>query len=221
MTSTSLDRFRIAMKFSLWAWFFYWPGGGLLLLWGGLDLASILVTLGSLAAFVLVLRAGALDSTSSRNIKEFLLERPLYLVLAFVLVIIGGALFSPLENVGLGLFATLYLGGLVFLGVRLVEHLRETDQPVFKSGADQMFILLALTGFAAFLVAVDALLAAFSTSLPAVPSTVAVFNWLNLVYPPLLLVASRPFREPLRNPFQRTPDDDGSAPAAEATLDAN
>ena len=36
----TLDRFRSALKFSLWTWALYWPGGGLLLLMGGLDLVS-------------------------------------------------------------------------------------------------------------------------------------------------------------------------------------
>jgi hypothetical protein len=209
-----LDRFRVAMRFSLWAWAIYWPGGGLLLLLGGLDVFSIVVTLVAVAGFILVLRSGALKTDASRNLKQFALERPIYLVaLLFAFAIVAPAL-SIVENIGLRVFSAAYLGGLIFAGVRLAQHLKAEGVGVRASGADQVYVLLGMTGFAAFLVFADAWLPMFGTDPIAGNSfSIAAVNWLNLLYPPLLLLAVRPFRDPLRNPLTRAPpSDDEPAP---------
>lgn len=214
-TSTSLDRFRTALKFSLWTWAMYWPGGGLLLMLGGLDPISILVTLSSALAFVLMLATGALRATSSRNIRQFLIERPLYLVAALVVLIVAAAIVPSIEVYGLLLFATLWFGGLIMAGIRLREHLREQGIGVWQARADQLYIVLALAGFFSALVFLDAILPllAGGDTLGSPSTLVAVCTWVNLLYPALVLVASRPFREPLRVAFwRRAPADPVAAP---------
>ncbi|MEA3165204.1 MAG: hypothetical protein QOJ26_48, partial [Thermoplasmata archaeon] len=76
------------MKFSMWTWALYWPGGGLLLMVGGLDPISLVITLLSLATFLLLLLTGALRADSSRTMKEFMLERPLYLIVALAAFVV-------------------------------------------------------------------------------------------------------------------------------------
>lgn len=198
---TSLDPFRTAMRFSLWTWALYWPGGGMLLLLGGLDLVSGLVTLGSLLMFIVLMAGGALKADSSRNMKQFMLERPLYLVAALVLLIALAPFFAPAEDMGLRLFSLVYIGGIVFAAVRLAQHLQAEDTGVMEARADQAFILFGLMFVGAGLVFLDAWLPLFgAASVGGSSATVAVANWLNLAYPPLLMLAVRPFREPLRWP---------------------
>lgn len=203
--SPSLDRFRTAMKFSLWTWALYWPGGGLLLLWGGLDPIGIAVTFTSLAAFVFLLASGALRADSSRNMKQFMLERPLYLVGALVLLIAIAAVFPSVEGFGLLLFASLWFGGLALSGKRLLEHLRADGRGVLESRADQLLLVFVLAAFFSALVFLDALLPLMSdgATLGSPATLVAVCTWMNLLYPAMVLVASRPFREPLRLRFWR------------------
>ena len=198
----TLDRFRSALKFSLWTWALYWPGGGLLLLMGGLDLLSVLVTFGSLATFVGLLVTGALKADSSRTMKEFLLERPLYLVAALVVLIVVAAVMPSIEGFALLLFASLWFGGLAVSSARLVEHVRAEGKGVWSSRADQLLIVFAIAGFFSALVFLDALLplVANGATLGSPSMLVAVCTWANLLYPVLVLVASRPFREPLRWP---------------------
>lgn len=196
----SLDRLRTALKFSLWTWALYWPGGGLLLLLGGLDLVGILVTFGSLACFVGLLATGALRADSSRTMKEFLLERPLYLVGGLIVLIAVAALVPAAEGLALLLFAALWFGGLALVAARLVEHVRATGQTTWEARADQLVIVLVLAGFFSALVFLDALLPIFAdgATLGSPAMLVAVCTWMNLLYPALVLVASRPFRDPLR-----------------------
>ncbi len=217
--SPSLDRLRIALKFSLWTWALYWPGGGLLLLYGGLDPISIAVTFGSLGAFILLLATGALKANSSRNMRQFIVERPLYLLAAFIVLILLAALVPSAEVVALLLFAALWFGGLTFVGLRLHEHLREDKKPVWGSRADQLYLVLGLSAFFSLFVLLDALIPvlagddAVTTGTPE--SFVAVCTWMNLLYPGLVMVASRPFREPLRLRFWRkAPADPDGLPAA-------
>lgn len=213
----SLDRFRTALKFSLWTWALYWPGGGLLLLLGGLDPIGIAVTFSSLAAFILLLASGALRTTSSRNVKQFLLERPLYLVAALVVLIGVAAVVPSVEGFGLLLFATFWFGSLVQATLHLVRHLRETQQGILQSRADQLFLVFALVAFFSLLVFLDALLplaAGEGTTTGSPAPLVAVGTWMNLLYPGMVLVASRPFREPLRNPLRRTRPDPMAVPAS-------
>jgi hypothetical protein len=196
----SLDRLRTALKFSLWTWALYWPGGGLLLLLGGLDLVGVLVTFGSLACFVGLLATGALRADSSRTMKEFLLERPLYLVGGLVLLVAVAALVPAAEGIALLLFAALWFGGLALVGARLAEHVRATRQTVWQARADQLLIVLGMAGFFSALVFLDALLPVLAggATLGSPAMLVAVCTWVNLLYPALVLVASRPFRDPLR-----------------------
>ena len=203
----TLDRFRTALKFSLWAWALYWPGGGLLLLLGGLDPVSIAVTFLSLGSFVLLLSAGALRTTSSRTAWDFVLERPIYLIAAFVLLLVVGQAVDPLQDIGLGVFATALLAGIVLCAVRLLAHVRqEHGGSVLRAGADQALLLFALAGFGAFCVSYDAVADALvGDTLGFSAATVAMMNWLNLLYPPLVLLATRGLREPLRLPWRRAP----------------
>ncbi len=213
----SLDRFRTAMKFSLWMWALYWPGGGLMLLIGGLDPISIMVTLGSLGCFIALLAFGGLTVSTKGPMFEFFLERPMYLIGALFAIILAAPAFGFLTNFGLRLFATIYLGAIIFAGVRLAHHLRATEQTAYTARADQPFIVFGIVGFCAGLVFLDAWLPAFGGSPVGGPAqTVAAANWINLFYPPLLMLTTRPFREPLRRPRapKLTPE---PAPEAQAT----
>lgn len=198
----TLDRFRSALKFSLWTWALYWPGGGLLLMMGGLDLISVLITFGSLATFVGLLVTGALKADSSRTMKEFFLERPLYLVAALIVLVVIAAIVPSIEGFALLLFATLWFGGLAVAGARLIEHVRSEGTGLWKSRADQLLIVFAIAGFFSALVFLDALLPllANGATLGSPSMLVAVCTWANLLYPVFVLVASRPFRDPLRWP---------------------
>jgi hypothetical protein len=201
----SLDRFRSAMKFSLWTWALYWPGGGLLLLMGGLDPISLLVTFLALAAFLAMLATGALRADSSRTIKEFLVERPLYLVVALALFILVATVLPDIEGVALFVFATTWFGGLGLAGLRLVEHVRTTGLSFWHSKADQLLVVLGMAAFFSALVFLDALLPLVSdgASLGSPSALVAVSTWVNLLYPGFVLIASRPFRERLQWPSRR------------------
>lgn len=201
----TLDRFRSAMKFSLWTWALYWPGGGLLLLMGGLDPVSILVTGLALTAFIALLATGALRADSSRTIKEFLLERPLYLVLALAMFIGIATILPDIEGVALFIFATTWFGGLGLAGLRLVEHVRTTGLSFWRSKADQLLVVLGMAAFFSSLVFLDALLPLMSdgASLGSPSALVAVSTWVNLLYPGFVLIASKPFREKLQWPNRR------------------
>lgn len=198
----SLDRLRTSLKFSLWTWALYWPGGGLLLLYGGLDPISLAVTLLALAAFLAMLASGALDASSSRTMKEFLLERPLYLVAGLVVLVVLAAVVPSVEGFALLLFAAAWFGGLALAARRLVEHVRGQGLGIWRSRADQLLVVFALAGFFSLLVFLDALLPilADGATLGSPAGLVAVSTWVGLLYPALVLVASRPFREPLRRP---------------------
>lgn len=210
----TLDRFRTSLKFSLWAWALYWPGGGLLLLGGGLDPVSIAVTLGCTAAFVVLLAGGALRTTSSRNVRELFLERPLYLVAGLVFFIAFAALLPALTNAGLAIFSAVWLAAIGLVAWRWAQHVRATGLDLWRSKADQPFLVFALVGIAAVAVFLDAALPLLtgdhSAQLGTPSGAVAAGSWVSLLYPPLVLVASKPFREPLsfrRQPRGRTAKD--------------
>ncbi len=212
----SLDRVRIALRFSLWTWALYWPGGGLLLLYGGLDPISIAVTLSSFGAFVAMLATGALKADASRTMKEFLLERPLYLVAGLVVLVFLAAAVPSVEGFALLLFATAWFGGLVLAALRLVEHVQAHDLGFWRSKADQLLIVFGLAGVFSALVFFDALLPIVSdgATLGSPAMVVAVSTWANLLYPAFVLLASRPFREPLKWPSRkgRAPEPKPNAP---------
>lgn len=196
----TLDRFRTALKFSLWAWALYWPGGGLLLLAGGLDPVSILVTAGCVLAFIALVATGALRTTSSRTLRDLFLERPLYLVALLAAFIAFASLLPALENAGLLLFSGVWLAAVGLVAYRWYEHVRAERVDVWRSKADQPFVVFGMVGFAALAVFLDAFVPLFmghSASIGMPAPAVAVVSWVSLLYPPLVLVASRPFREPL------------------------
>lgn len=203
--SRTLDRFRVALRFSLWTWALYWPGGGLLLLYGGLDPVSIAVTLASLTSFVLMLATGALKADASRTMKEFFLERPLYLVAGLVVLVVAAALMPSVEGFALLLFAGAWFGGLVMAARRLVEHLRQNRLGVWSSKADQLLLVFGLAAVFSALVLLDALLpiVADGATLGSPAAVVIVCTWANLLYPAFVLIASRPFREPLKFPSRK------------------
>lgn len=204
----TLDRFRAALKFSLWTWALYWPGGGVLLLYGGLDPISIAVTLGSLTTFVLLLATGALKANSSRTMKEFLLERPLYLLAVLVVFVVVAALVPVVEGLALLAFAGTWFAGLAVAARRLLVHVHAEGKGFWAARADQLLLVFGLMAFFSALVFLDALLPLFAdgATLGSPAALVAVCTWMNLLYPPLVLVAARPFREPLRfRRHKRTP----------------
>ncbi len=200
------------MKFSLWMWALYWPGGGLMLLVGGLDPISIAVTVASLGSFIALIAFGGLTISTKGTKFEFFLERPMYLIGALVAIILVAPAFGFLTNFGLALFSALYMGSIVFAGFRLAGHLGATEQNAFAARADQPFIVFGIVGVCGFLVFIDAWLPMLGSSAVGGPAmSVAVANWVNLLYPPLLMLTTRPFREPLRRP--RAPSVDPAAPA--------
>lgn len=204
VTDRTLDRFRLALRFSLWVWALYWPGGGLLLLVGGLDPISIVVTFASLASFLVLMAGGALRPDASRNMKEFLVERPIYLVVVLVAFLVLGQLIGAAESFGLAVFAAAYMFGLGFAAYRLLRHVRATTpggglRAVVKSRADQAFLVFGLVGIAAVLVFWDAWAPLLGGStIDSRGVFVAGANWVNLLYPPLLMLATKPFRAPLK-----------------------
>lgn len=208
MKPQPIDQVRTAMRFSLWTWAAYWPAMGLMLLLGGMrDPVSIAVVALSTAAFAALAAMGALRTTASRTIKEFLLERPFYLIAGAVVAVALGALVPTAAKFGLGVFAAVSVASLLLLGWRLVRYVDEQGVGVFRAKADQMFLLLLITVPAQLAVLYDAVVAGGLNN-PAV--TVAAVNWVGLAYPALLLLASRPLREPLqlvpRGKKSRAPD---------------
>lgn len=194
----SLARLRIAMRFSLWAWAAYWPGGGLMLLGGGLDAVSLVFLGVALVSFLAVLASGALRPTASRSLKQFMLERPIYLVAVLALLTVMSTALGFLANAGLLLFATVYLGSLGYAAFALLAHVRASGEGLVRLGADQLLLVFGLVGFFAALVFGDALLEVMGGGALGTPGAlVAAGSILNLLYPPMVLLASRPLRERL------------------------
>lgn len=201
MTEQSIDPLRSAMKFSLWTWAAYWPGAGILLLVGGMtDPTSIVVALLATAGFLLVLASGALrsEATDRKTAARWLLERPIYLLVLLVVLLAAGSFVQSAANIGFFVFSGLYFAGLVLCIVRLHQHVRRSRVGTFASGADQTYLLLGLMAVLAGIVFLDTFIGA-GVGVPA--SVGALFNWIQLLYPPLLLVAARPFREQLQLPL--------------------
>lgn len=213
--SDTLVPLRTAMKFSLWMWALYWPAGGLLLLAAGMtDPLSIMVALGSLAGFLLVMAAGGVQASDSRDMREFLVERPLYVIGGAILLIVVASFFDPLQNIGLMLFSGLFLFSIALLGGRLWDHVRQNKLPLRASGADQVVIALLIALFSTAMIFLDALLPLLRSGTTNSTSTlVAVVNWMNLFYPPLLLLSMRPFRDRLQSPLERFRSRRGEASA--------
>lgn len=196
----SLLRLRAAMKFSLWMWAAYWPGGGILLVVHGLDPISILVGLGALAQFLFLMGLGTLrpDPAYSRNLAAFLMERPLYVVFGLVAFLAAGSVFAPATSFALALFSGLQVAGLALVAWRLREYLAERKTRVYAARADQLALVLVITAIPALMVFVDALaMLGYGGGVGNGSATVALANWMNLAYPTLLMVAARPFREPI------------------------
>lgn len=204
MTDT-LASLRIASRFSLWMWAIYWPGSGLVLLAGGMtDPASLFVVAGSLLGFALLAASGGIEASASRNMREFLLERPLYVIGGAVLLAVASTFIDPLQNIGLALFSGLFLLSVLLVGHRLLAHARARQMGLVASRADQVLIAAGLGAVSAAVIFLDALLPLFGIApTPAVAASVVTVNLVSLLYPPLLLLSLRPFREPLRNPFRR------------------
>lgn len=172
-----------------------------MLLAGGMsDPTSIAVALGSAAAFLLLVAGGALRGEAGAfRLREWLLDRPFYLLGAVAVFVAVGAVFGGAAKLGLVLFSALHLMALANVAYALRRYLAAQGLGVFQSRADQLFILLGCTGGAAFLVFLDAVGSGSGAGSAGTPAMlVAILNILNLLYPPLLLVAARPFRAPLR-----------------------
>jgi uncharacterized RDD family membrane protein YckC len=168
-----------------------------MLLAGGMsDPASIAVALGSAACFLLLMASGALRAEAgSMRLRELLVDRPFYLLGVLAVFIAVGATASSAAKLGLLLFSSIYLVALGMAAHALRQHLKARGLGVYASRGDQLYILLGAIAVPAALVVLDAM---SSNPVGGPSSMVAVFNVLNLLYPPLLMVASRPFREPLR-----------------------
>ncbi len=205
----------------MWTWALYWAGGGLLLLLGGLDPVSLIFLGLCIAQFAIVMRGGALRPDASRNMREFMLERPFYLIGALVLLVFLAPVFSPLENGGMAAFSALHLGALVLCIVRLRQHLRANNLAVFASKADQAFILFGLMCVPALLVFLDAWIPLFGgTEIGGTQSSVAGVTWLSFFYPAGLLLAVRPFRAPLDFKRRKRAPVNDPAPAADPAKNA-
>lgn len=204
MQPTHQDRFLTAMKFSIWAWALYWPGGGLLLAGGGLGWAAVLITLGTAGVFVGLLATGALQPSRSHRVKQFITERPLYLLVLLLGMVVASNLASAFENPGLFLFASIYLAGLSLTLTRLVQWMRATGENPFQARTDQTFIVVGMALLGAFFIWLDATLPLLGGSaVGGTSTTVILVNWVSLLYPPLLMVATRPFRDRLVLPRVR------------------
>lgn len=214
-----IDQVRTALRFSLWAWAAYWPAMGLMLLLGGMrDPVSVGVVAVSLASFGVLAALGALRTTASRTMKEFLLERPFYLIAGAIVAVGLGSLVPTAAKLGLGVFSAALLAGLLLLGYRLVRYVDAQGVGVFRAKADQMFILLLIMVPATLAVLYDAVVAG---GLGNPPVTVAAVNWVGLAYPALLLLASRPLREPLQLArVKRAPKAEGKPVPATAAVPA-
>jgi hypothetical protein len=192
--SDSLERVRTSLKLSLWTWAVYWPAMGVMLGLGGMtDPASLVVAACATGGLVLLLASGALRATASRSVREFFIERPMYLLAAAVLFVIVGAALPVAARVGLFLFSGAYLASLLLFAFRVWEHAR-ANGGFYKSRLDQALIVTAIMLPGAIAVFLDSILAA-GVGNPA--TTVAAINWLALLYPPLILLATRGVREPL------------------------
>lgn len=196
---TTLERLRASMRFILWTWTAYWAGGGLLLLVGGMqDPISVAVALLLVAQFMLILATGALDNPrqpGKLRPVEWLVQRPVYLLVLFVIALGAGSFIPSATNAGLGIFSAVYVAALILAIVRLRRHLQVTATPVFASRADQLFAALGLGAFLGVVLFFDQ----FSAAGMGWPSpVVAAFNWVQLVFPLVLLVAAQPFREKLK-----------------------
>ncbi|MGB0653718.1 MAG: hypothetical protein ACPGQL_11020 [Thermoplasmatota archaeon] len=213
MPNATRDRLRVAMKFSLWMWALYWPGGGLILAIHGLDPVSLIVTGASLVTFVALVLMGGLRATSSHNVKEFMLERPLYFIAGFVVLFVLAISFLAAENAALRLFSFFYMGSMALVAWRLWQHVESEGGGFLQVKADQMVVLLAIMVPAIFLVFADAWLPLFGAEPIGGPAAmVALVNWINLAYPPLLMAAAKPFREPLRRPKRERAPTPAEAP---------
>jgi hypothetical protein len=218
MGDVHLARLRIAMKFSLWTWAAYWAGGGLILLAAGMrDPVSLVMALLLLAGFFLLVSMGAfrLEGAGPR-MRQWVVERPIYLLAAFIGFVVTGAFSSAAAGIGLWVFAALYVGGIVLCIVRAVQYVQASGKSVFAAGADQVLLLLTLAVPFAVMVLVDAVPGGNAGTPLAL---VGIGNWFQLLYAPLLLVAGRPFREPLQRPWgaRRKPAaPPAAAPAARA-----
>lgn len=199
---TDLDHapIRIATKFSLWAWAFYWPGGGLMLLFGGLDVASILVTLASFLTFLGLMLFGQLDTEDSKNRLQFLLERPLYLVLVFFAVLAFVPVIGALATIGIAVYGLILLAGCTYLLVMLVRFDRAHEGTAFAHKTDQMYIAAGVTWFSSLIIVLDGIL--FASGVPLVQGNVAIgaVNWGGILYPIMVLAAGRGILAPLRKP---------------------
>ncbi len=204
-TTPELSRLRTAFKFSLWTWAAYWPGCGLLLLVTGMtDPVSLMVVVGLVAQFAFLFASGAydVDPRIRRGTKEILVDRPLYLVAGLIGLAVLATAIPTAVNTGFLLFSGLQLAGVALVWLRLREHLRQTGQTAWAARADQLFLLLPIIAIANLAVVIDAfgsLTGLVSVGNPS--GTVALVNWINLAYPPILMLATKGLREPLRNPF--------------------
>jgi hypothetical protein len=215
-----LDRFRTSLKATLWCWALYWPGGGLLLLYGGLDPLSLLVVGASLTCFLLLLAGGALDASSSRNVREFLIERPLYLVALLLVLVALVPLSNAVEDAGLLAFSALFFGTVAMALRRLLVVQKARGGNPVQARTDEALLALGIGLLFSAILFVDTLLGVGGGRLPMGAHAVAVANWLNLAYPGILLLGTRRLREPLRNPLRRRRRAPDAPPVAAAANEA-
>jgi hypothetical protein len=192
----TLEQLRGAIRLSLWTWTLYWPLAGLMLLAAGMtDLTSILVLGLLVATFLTLLVSGMLRSPGGARMRAFLKDRPIYLVAAAAAVLVGGSLVSAVASLGLALFALAYLGSMANILLRLRAHLQATGKGYVEGRGDQLALLLGMALLLSLPLAFDMLLQFLTPgeTLGASTGAVAALNLFHIAYPPLLLLAARPF----------------------------
>lgn len=198
--SSELDysRVRMATKFSLWAWALYWPGGGVMIFMGGMPIASILLTIGSLLCFLGLILYGQLGTEDSNNRLQLFMERPLYLVGVLFALAIFAPLVGILAVIGLHLFATLLMVGTGFLLYTLIRFDASHEGSPYAHKTDQMYIAAGIGFLAAFIMTLDSIF--YAAGAPFIQSGIGVagVNWMGILYPVFVLVASRGIMAPLR-----------------------
>lgn len=199
--SLAQRRYRTSLKFTLWTWALYWFGGGMMLISSMRDPVSLIIMALSGLSLVLLMLFGGLNIKDSHNMKEFLLERPIYLIAGFIVVAILAPIFTGLQNTALAIFAAFFLLSLGLQFARAIQLTRDQGGNPILARTDQVVIVLALSMFCSLLIFIDGMAQAMDMGgVGNSASSGAFVNIVSLAYPALILLASRGLRDPLRKP---------------------
>ena len=192
----TLEPLRGAIRISLWTWALYWPLAGLMLLAAGMkDAASIAVLLVLVATFLVLMVTGLLRSPGGQRMRAFLKDRPIYLVAGAAGMLVVGSLVSAAASGGLALFSLAYVGSMALIIARLRGHLRAQGKGFIEGRGDQLLLLCGLSIVLSLPLVADMLLQFLSPgeTVGTASAAVAALNIFHFAYPPLLLLAARPF----------------------------